>query len=114
DPAALNFIGLDKSDPNAADDLVVPQNQLYLPEGRPVRVRIRSLDVIHSFFLPNFRLKQDAIPGSTADTWRAPETTGDSELACAAHCGLGHYARPGEVHVVPAAETDEDIKKAAE
>src|SRR5262245_4314027 len=114
DPAALNFIGLDKSDPNAADDVIVPQNQLFLPEGRPVRVRIRSLDVIHSFFLPNFRVKQDAMPGMTVETWFVPEKAGDFEIACAEHCGLGHYRMRGQVHVVPAAQIDEDIKKAAE
>jgi cytochrome c oxidase subunit 2 len=114
DPAALNFIGLDRTDPNATDDLVVPQNQLYLPAGRPVRVRIRSLDVIHSFFLPNFRVKQDAMPGMTVETWFIPEKTGDFEIACAEHCGLGHYRMRGQLHVVPAADVDAEIKKAAE
>jgi cytochrome c oxidase subunit 2 len=111
-PGGLNFIGLDRSDPNAADDIML-QNQLYLPEGRPVRVRLRSLDVIHSFFLPNFRVKQDAVPGMTSETWFIPEKVGDYELACAEHCGLGHYRMRGLVHVVPAAELEARLKEAA-
>jgi cytochrome c oxidase subunit 2 len=114
DPAALNFIGLDKTDPAAADDIVPPQNQLYLPEGRPVRVRLRSLDVIHSFFLPNFRVKQDAMPGMTIEIWFTPKQAGDYEIACAEHCGLGHYRMRGQVHVVPAAQFDAALQKALE
>jgi cytochrome c oxidase subunit II len=110
-PGAFNFIGLDKSDPNAADDLML-QNQLYLPEGRPVRIRLRSLDVIHSFFLPNFRVKLDAMPGITSETWFVPEKAGDYEIACAQHCGLGHYRMRGQVHVVPAAELEARLKEA--
>lgn len=114
DPEALNFIGLDKTDPAAADDIVMPQNQLYFPEGRPVRVRLRSLDVIHSFYLPNFRVKQDAMPGLTSEVWFVPKQSGDYEIACAEHCGLGHYRMRGQVHVVPAADLDAAIQKALE
>jgi cytochrome c oxidase subunit 2 len=102
DPAGLNFIGIDKADPNAADDVVMPQNQLYLPVNQPVRVRIRSLDVIHSFFLPNFRVKQDAMPGMAIEIWFTPKQAGDYEIACAEHCGLGHYRMRGQLHVVQA------------
>jgi len=114
DPGAFNFIGIDKSDPNAADDIVLPQNQLYLPLGRPVRIEVRSLDVIHSFFLPNFRVKQDAMPGMTVETWFTPTKTGDFEIACAQHCGLGHYRMRGQVHVVEAADFDKAVAAAIE
>lgn len=114
DPQSLNFIGLDKTDPAAADDIVMPQNQLYLPEGRPVAVRLRSLDVIHSFFLPNFRVKQDAMPGLTSELWFVAKQSGDYEIACAEHCGLGHYRMRGQVHVVPAAAFDAAVAKALE
>jgi cytochrome c oxidase subunit 2 len=109
-PEAFNFIGLDSSDPNASDDIMM-QNQLFLPAGRPVRVLIRSLDVIHSFFLPNFRVKQDAMPGMTVETWFVPTQTGDFDIACAQHCGLGHYRMRGQVHVVPASELEARIKQ---
>ena len=67
------------------------------------------MDVIHSFFLPNFRVKQDAMPGMTIEIWFTPtELTPPTplEIACAEHCGLGHYRMRGQVHVVPAAEFD--------
>jgi cytochrome c oxidase subunit 2 len=114
DPSALNFIGLDKADPSAADDVILPQNQLYLPEGQAVRVQLRSLDVIHSFFLPNFRVKLDAMPGMTVETWFIPKQTGSYEIACAEHCGLGHYRMRGFVHVVASADLDKAIAVAVE
>jgi cytochrome c oxidase subunit 2 len=113
DPSALNFIGLDREDPAAKDDLVL-QNQLFLPEGRPVRVRLRSLDVIHSFFLPNFRVKLDAIPGMTVETWFVPTEAGVYEIACAEHCGLGHYRMRGQLTVVPPGDLEAKIKEATE
>lgn len=85
-----NSIGLDRDDPAAKDD-VVSGNQMHVPVGRPVRVRLRSKDVIHSFFLPNFRVKQDAVPGMGIEVWFTPTRAGDYEIACAELCGLGHY-----------------------
>ena len=113
DPSSGNFIGLDKADPTAADDILM-QNQLVLPLGRPVRVRLRSIDVIHSFFLPNFRVKQDAVPGMTSETWFIPRAAGTWEIACAEHCGLGHYRMRGQVDVVPPGDVDARIKQAIE
>jgi cytochrome c oxidase subunit 2 len=108
-----NPIGLVKDDPAAKDDLLL-LNQLYLPKDRPVRVQVRSMDVIHSFFLPNFRVKQDAMPGMTIEIWFIPKETGDFELACAEHCGLGHYRMRGQVHVVPAPDLDKAVAEAAQ
>ena len=108
-----NPIGLVKDDPASKDDLQL-LNQLYLPKDRPVRVQIRSMDVIHSFFLPNFRVKQDAVPGMTMEIWFVPKETGDFEIACAEHCGLGHYRMRGQVHVVPAADLDKAVAEAAQ
>jgi cytochrome c oxidase subunit 2 len=106
-----NPIGLDRSDPAAADDVLL-LNQLYLPQGRAVNVQLRSMDVLHSFFLPHFRVKQDAVPGMTVRTWFVPTDAGDFEIACAEHCGLGHYRMRGQVHVVPAAELDQALAAA--
>jgi len=108
-----NPIGLVKEDPAAKDDLLL-LNQIYLPKDRPVRVQVRSMDVIHSFFLPNFRVKQDAMPGMTIDIWFTPTEVGDFEIACAEHCGLGHYRMRGQVHVVPAADLDKAVAEAAQ
>ena len=108
-----NPIGLVKDDPASKDDLLL-LNQIYLPKDRPVRVQVRSMDVIHSFFLPNFRVKQDAMPGMTIDIWFTPTELGDFEIACAEHCGLGHYRMRGAVHVVPAADLDKTVAEAAQ
>jgi cytochrome c oxidase subunit 2 len=86
---------------------------MVLPQDRPVRVQIRSMDVIHSFFLPNFRVKQDAVPGMTVQIWFTPKETGDYEIACAEHCGLGHYRMRGQVHVVSAGGFDKALADAA-
>jgi len=108
-----NPIGLVKDDPAAKDDLLL-LNQIYLPKDKPVRVQVRSMDVIHSFFLPNFRVKQDAMPGMTIDIWFTPTELGDFEIACAEHCGLGHYRMRGAVHVVPAADLEKTVAEAAQ
>ncbi len=104
DQAELNFIGLDKRDPASEDDVVLPQSLLILPVGREVRIRLRSLDVIHSFFVASFRVKRDAMPGIASEFVFTPTVTGSFEVACAEHCGLGHYRMRGVVEVVPESE----------
>jgi cytochrome c oxidase subunit 2 len=89
-----NPLGLDISDPAARDD-VWTQNQLNLPVGRPVIVHLSSKDVIHSFGLPQMRVKQDAIPGVEQRLWFTPTRTGEWEIACSQLCGLGHYRMRG-------------------
>jgi cytochrome c oxidase subunit 2 len=93
-----NTLGLDKRDPAGQDDIVL-LNELHLPANRPVRLQIRSLDVIHSFFLPEFRVKQDAMPGMRVSVWFVPTQAGDFEIACNQICGLGHYRMRGSLHV---------------
>ena len=89
-----------------ADD-VVTLNQLHVPVGRPIVVSLRSKDVIHSFFLPEFRVKQDAVPGMTTRIWFDGQRVGHWEIACAELCGLGHYRMKGFLTV----ETQEDFDK---
>jgi cytochrome c oxidase subunit 2 len=113
--AQANPLGLDRSDPAAADD-VTTLNQIYLPVDKPIIIRLRSKDVIHSFGVPEFRVKQDAIPGLTIPLWFVPTvTTADMrtrtgnpefqyEIACAQLCGLGHYRMRGFVTVQTADE----------
>ena len=91
---------------NTADDIIT-LNQLHVPVGRPVVVSLRSKDVIHSFFLPEFRVKQDAVPGMTTRIWFQGEQVGNWEIACAELCGLGHYRMKGFITV----ETPEDLEK---
>lgn len=110
-----NPLGLDRSDPAAKDD-VTTVNQLRLPVNQPVIVRLRSKDVIHSFGVPEFRVKQDAVPGLTIPIWFVPTVTTaemrtrtgnaafDYEIACAQLCGLGHARMRGFVTVQTAEE----------
>jgi cytochrome c oxidase subunit 2 len=86
----INFIGLDESDPAAKDDIVT-QNEMHIPVNKPVIVKLKSKDVIHSFFLPNLRVKQDAVPGMHIQIWFTPNAAGSYEIACAELCGLQHY-----------------------
>lgn len=67
------------------------RNQLHLPVNQAVVVELRSEDVIHSFSIPAFRIKQDAVPGMHIRAWFEPTLTGEFELGCAELCGLGHY-----------------------
>ncbi len=85
-----NPLGLDPRDPAGADD-VVTVNDLRLPAGRPVALHITAVDVIHSFNVPAFRVKQDAVPGRVVTVWTTPLRPGTYEVACAQLCGVGHY-----------------------
>ncbi len=93
-----NPIGLDKTDPNAADDIVTI-NQLYVPVGKPTLIYLTSKDVIHCFSVPLMRVKQDVIPGMRMPVWFTPVKTGKFEIACAQLCGLGHYRMKGYLTV---------------
>jgi cytochrome c oxidase subunit II len=113
-----NPLGIDRSDPAAKDD-VTTLNQFYLPVNKPVIVKLRSKDVIHSFGVPELRVKQDAIPGLTIPIWFVANVTTEEmrtrlgkpefqyEIACAQLCGLGHYRMRGFVTV----QTAEDFQK---
>ncbi len=125
----VNPLGLDRSDPASMDD-VTTVNQLYLPVNRQIIVRLRSKDVIHSFGVPELRVKQDAIPGLTVPVWFVPTVTTAEmrtrtgnpefqyEIACAQLCGLGHYRMRGFVTIQTAEEfqqwMEERVKEAAE
>ncbi len=82
-------------------DDVTTINQLHLPLGQPSLIKIRSKDVIHSFFVPEFRLKQDAVPGLPTQIWVEPTKAGQFEIRCAELCGLGHYRMRGFVTTEP-------------
>ncbi|HEY3170697.1 MAG TPA: cytochrome c oxidase subunit II [Thermoanaerobaculia bacterium] len=88
-------------------DDVITLNQLHFPVGRPLIVTLHSKDVIHSFFLPEFRVKQDAVPGMTTRIWLEATRVGHWEIACAELCGLGHFRMKGFVTV----ETPEEFER---
>ena len=95
------------------DDFTV-RNQLHVPVGRPVVVHLSAEDVIHSFFVPVFRVKQDAVPGMEINAWFEATVPGNYELGCAELCGLGHYRMRGQVFVHTQADYDAWMKQAAQ
>ena len=120
-----NPLGLDPEDPHGKDD-VTTINQLYLPANERVVVHLSTKDVIHSFSLNEFRVKQDVIPGMSIPVSFVPTMTtaemrkiqGDDkrnfEIACAQLCGLGHYRMRGFVNVLPKAEYEAWIAEQVE
>lgn len=101
--SAGNTVGVDPDDPAGRDDIIV-QNQLVVPVNRPVELTMRSKDVIHSFFLPTLRLKQDTMPGLAVPLRFTANQTGTFEIACAELCGSGHYNMKGRLQIVGPAE----------
>ncbi|MEM8945618.1 MAG: cytochrome c oxidase subunit II [Planctomycetota bacterium] len=83
------------------DDIVRTDGKLYLPVNEDVLLRITSLDVLHSFFLPNLRMKQDVIPGMQQSMWFKATDTGGYDIVCAELCGWGHYKMKGRVYFLP-------------
>ncbi len=110
-----HMIGLDRSEDGARDDIISPK--MYIPVNTRVDIDLYSVDVLHSFFLPNFRVKQDAVPGLTGHVWiEAAKTSADVmgtepggaplpfEIVCAELCGQGHYKMRGQLFVVSRGE----------
>ena len=79
----------------------VKSNELVLPVDRPVHFRIHAKDVLHSFWVPDFRMKQDAVPGIETNTRATPTEVGTYPVVCAELCGIGHATMRQEVRVVP-------------
>lgn len=94
-----NPLGLSTHDPDAKDDIVIAGGDLHLEVGKPVKMLFRSVDVIHDFFVPEFRTKMDIVPGTVTYLWFIPTKTGTYEILCAELCGMGHYAMRGKVVV---------------
>jgi cytochrome c oxidase subunit 2 len=90
---------------DTADD-VDSASELVLPAGEPVLLVLRSRDVIHSFFVPELRVKQDVVPGRAIPLWFTIERPGNYELVCAELCGLGHHAMAGRLRALPRAAYD--------
>ena len=75
-------------------------NLLHVPVGRPIKLLLASEDVIHSFFVPAFRVKQDAVPGRYTSVWFEPTKTGRFHLFCAEYCGTQHSGMIGRIVVL--------------
>jgi cytochrome c oxidase subunit 2 len=81
------------------DDIEAPINIIHVPVNQPVVIRLGSVDVLHSFFVPVLRLKQDAVPGTIIRIWFEATQPGEYEIVCAELCGLGHYRMRGRLFV---------------
>jgi cytochrome c oxidase subunit 2 len=95
-------------------DDVVTLNELHIPVGRPVYVKLRAKDVVHGFYLPSYRTKIDAIPGTTTRLWFQATEAGRTEIGCAQHCGVGHYKMRGELYADAPADYERWARRAEE
>ena len=104
DDSGLNFIGLDPNDPAGKDDAQL--TTLVVPKDRAVELTLKSKDVIHSFFVPALRFKQDTLPGMAIKVHFTANREGKYEIPCAELCGSLHHNMKSNMIVVPADEFD--------
>ena len=108
-----NPFGIHADDPAGKDDVLIQGGELHLPVGRPVKILLRALDVLHDFYVPQFRAKMDMIPGSVTYYWFTPTRTGTFEVLCAELCGVGHPYMRGTVVVDTQADYDAWLEQQA-
>jgi cytochrome c oxidase subunit 2 len=96
---AANPFGLNPGDPAGQDDFLVAGTEVHLPLNRPVKVLLRSHDVLHDFYVPPFRARMNIVPGQMSTFWFTPTVTGRFEAMCAQLCGVGHPNMRGHVVV---------------
>jgi cytochrome c oxidase subunit 2 len=89
---------------HTADDIVRVDGDIHFPSGEEVLLIIKSADVLHSFFLPNLRMKQDVVPGMEQYMWFKARQTGRVDIVCAELCGWGHYKMKGRATFQPRSE----------
>jgi cytochrome c oxidase subunit 2 len=94
-----NPLGLNPNDPAGQDDVIVEGGEVHLPLGQPVKILLRSHDVLHDFFVPPMRARLNIVPGQVGSFWFTPTVAGHYEAMCAQLCGLGHPAMRGMVVV---------------
>lgn len=96
---AGNPFGLDPGDPAGQDDILINDSQVRLPLDQPVKVLLRSKDVLHNFYIPQVRAKMDMVPGMVSYFWFTPTRAGSYEVLCAEYCGLAHFNMRGRLLV---------------
>jgi len=99
-----NPFGIDPDDPNGRDDILINDPEVHLPINQPVKIMLRSKDVLHDFAVPEFRVKMDLVPGMVSYMWFEPTRTGTYEILCEEYCGIAHYAMRGSVVVDTASD----------
>jgi cytochrome c oxidase subunit 2 len=88
------------------DDVLIRRAEVHLPINENIVFQLRSKDVLHDFYIPQFRAKMDAVPGQQSNLWFKPTILGTYEIACAEYCGTGHFAMRGLITV----DTKEDFQ----
>lgn len=94
-----NPFGMNPDDPNGRDDVLVSGPELHLPLGRPIKLLLRSKDVLHDYTVAQMRVKMDLVPGLVTHVWFTPTRTGSFDLLCEELCGIGHFAMRGRLVV---------------
>jgi len=94
-----NPFGVDANDPKGLDDVLIPNGELHIPVGKPIKVLLRSKDVLHDFTVPQFRVKMDMVPGMITYLWFTPTKAGTYDILCEELCGVAHFAMRGKVIV---------------
>ncbi len=105
--SVANPFGVDPDDPAGQDDVLVSEPILHLPIDKPVKLLLRSLDVLHNFTVPQFRLKMDLVPGMVTYFWLTPTRTGRFDILCEELCGIGHFTMRAKVIVDEQAAFDQ-------
>jgi len=101
-----NPFGIDPKDPNGKDDILIEDTDVTLPIGKSYKVLLRSTDVLHDFYVPQFRAKMDLVPGRVSYFWFKTTRRGTFDILCAELCGVGHHAMRGKVSVVTPGDFD--------
>ena len=94
-----NPFGVNPKDPNGQDDVLIEGDDLHLPIQKTVKVLLRSIDVLHDFYVPEFRAKMDMVPGAVTYFWFTPIRTGNFDILCFELCGVGHHTMRSKVVV---------------
>jgi cytochrome c oxidase subunit 2 len=85
-----NPFGIDPQDPDGQDDVLVDGQEIHLPVDKPVKANLRAQDVLHDFYVPQFRTRMNMVPGIVTHFWLTPTRIGRYEVLCAQLCGVGH------------------------
>jgi cytochrome c oxidase subunit 2 len=94
-----NPFGMNPADPHGSDDVLVASPEVHVPLGKPVKLLLRSKDVLHNFAVAQIRVKMDMVPGLVTYSWFTPTRTGSFDLLCEELCGIGHFAMRGRIVV---------------
>jgi cytochrome c oxidase subunit 2 len=95
--SVANPLGLVPEDPDGQDDVIVDNPELHIPVGKPVKMLLRSMDVLHNFTVTQIRVKMDLVPGIVSYIWFTPTKTGEFDVMCEEYCGLAHFAMRGRI-----------------